>query len=225
MPKFRNIQAVTFDVGGTLIRPWPSVGHVYAEVAAAHGHPGIEHETLNRQFGAAWRAKENFDHSRRAWQELVEKSFAGLVTPAGVGGFFEALYELFASPRAWQLFDDVVPTLEAMRKRPLKLGIISNWDERLRPLLSALKLSPYFELMVISIEAGAAKPAPAIFEQAVAQLGVPAAAVLHAGDSWEEDVLGAREAGLNAVLLDRKQAGKRAESIPSLSRLVDLAGA
>ena len=42
------IRAVTFDVGGTLIEPWPSVGHVYAEVAAQHGWAGLSIEALNR---------------------------------------------------------------------------------------------------------------------------------------------------------------------------------
>ena len=108
-------QAVTFDVGGTLIRPWPSVGAVYAGVAARHGHADIEPEILNRQFAAAWKAKKNFDHSRRAWLDLVEKTFAGLVDQGVVKEFFNDLYDCFSKPQAWQVFDDVYPTLDALR--------------------------------------------------------------------------------------------------------------
>src|SRR5438309_255478 len=89
----RQIRAVTFDVGGTLIRPWPSVGHVYAEVAARHGCANVAAETLNTHFATAWRAKKNFDHSRRAWLDLVEKTFAGLVDQGVVKEFFNDLYD------------------------------------------------------------------------------------------------------------------------------------
>ena len=54
------IQAVTFDVGGTLIEPWPSVGHVYANVAAHHGAPSLPVKVINRQFARAWNVLANF---------------------------------------------------------------------------------------------------------------------------------------------------------------------
>src|SRR5882762_2931087 len=101
MKSLRQIRAVTFDVGGTLIQPWPSVGHVYAEVAARHGHPEIPPETLNHQFAAAWHAKKNFDHSRSAWLQLVQKTFAGSLDGASVQDLFTDLYNRFASPEAW----------------------------------------------------------------------------------------------------------------------------
>ena len=55
MKRFAGIQAVTFDVGNTLIKPWPSVGHIFAEVAAAHGHGNCSPEELNRRFIEAFR--------------------------------------------------------------------------------------------------------------------------------------------------------------------------
>src|SRR2546421_1591307 len=131
----RDIKAVTFDVGGTLIRPWPSVGHVYAEVASRHGCANVAAETLNTHFATAWRAKKNFDHSRRAWLELVEATFAGLIEENSVQGFFDDVYARFAAAEAWRVFDDVHQTLQELQRRRLKVAIISNWDERLRPLL------------------------------------------------------------------------------------------
>ena len=74
----QSIQAVSFDVGGTLIEPWPSVGHVYAAVAVDHGHRGISPATLDRQFAEAWKRKTGFDHSRSAWRALVQQTFTGL---------------------------------------------------------------------------------------------------------------------------------------------------
>src|SRR5690349_7672550 len=110
------VEAITFDVGGTLIQPWPSVGEVYRDVAVRHGHRNLDAETLNRQFVGAWRVKEGFDHSRRAWRELVEASFAGLVEPGAIAGFFEPLYEQFAAPEAWRVFDEAVSMLQSLRR-------------------------------------------------------------------------------------------------------------
>ena len=60
-----QVRAVTFDVGGTLIKPSPSVGHIYAEVAARHGRKKVSPETLNRRFAAAWKGLKSFNHTPR----------------------------------------------------------------------------------------------------------------------------------------------------------------
>jgi putative hydrolase of the HAD superfamily len=218
------LQAITFDVGGTLIRPWPSVGHVYAEVAAQHGLTGIPPETLNHQFAAAWQAKRNFDHSRSGWLDLVQKTFAGSVAEDSVGGFFADLYARFGQPEAWHVFDDVFPALEMLSRRGLKLGIISNWDERLRPLLTKLTLAPWFRAIVISVEAGFTKPSREIFGQTASSLGVPPGSILHVGDSATEDVRGAQAAGLRALLLDRKGSTPPPPSISTLAGLQTVLG-
>jgi FMN phosphatase YigB (HAD superfamily) len=73
-----TIRAVTFDVGGTLIEVWPSVGHVYAEVAAWHGVKGLSAELSDRRFAAAWRATRQFSHSitpSRSWGCRPRPSF------------------------------------------------------------------------------------------------------------------------------------------------------
>ena len=219
MRNLQHIKAVTLDVGGTLIRPWPSVGHVYSEVAARHGHGIITPETLNLQFAAAWRAKAGFDHSRRAWLEVVTRTFAGLMPESSVQGFFSDLYDRFARREAWQVFDDVHPALTTLRERGLKLGIISNWDERLRPLLDRLELTPWFQVIVVSAEVGFPKPAREIFAHAASLLGASPASILHVGDSAAEDIAGAESAGFQAVLLDRKATTDSTASIHRLDAL------
>jgi putative hydrolase of the HAD superfamily len=213
------IRAVTFDVGGTLIEVWPSVGHVYAEVAARHGVNGLSPQLLNRRFAAAWRAAENFNHSRRGWAQLVDASFRGLTERPPSQTFFDELYTRFASPEVWRIFPDVLPTLAALAGRGIKLGVISNWDERLRPLLRRLKLAGRFQTIVVSREVRAAKPAGAIFRHAVRRLGLPSEAVLHVGDSLSMDVRGARAAGFSALLLNRAATTARAGRIKSLREL------
>ena len=213
------IQAVTFDVGGTLIEVSPSVGHIYAEVAGRHGVTGLSASLLNRRFAAAWRAAGAFDHSRRGWARLVNATFRGLTARPPSQTFFAELYARFASPDAWRIFPDVLPTLHALAARGLKLGVISNWDERLRPLLKRLKLADYFEVVVVSREVRASKPVRAIFQHAVRRLGLPPGAVLHVGDDLSMDVRGARAAGLSALLLKRGAAAPRAGQIHSLREL------
>ena len=219
-----SIRAVTFDVGGTLIGVWPSVGHVYAEVAAGHGIKGLSAVSLNRRFSAAWRAAENFSHSRADWAALVDATFCGLTDRPPSQTFFGELYTRFASPGAWRIYEDVIPTLDALAARGLRLGIISNWDERLRPLLDRLKLAGYFETIIVSREVGSPKPSRCIFEHAIRKLGLPPDAVLHVGDSLAMDVRGARAAGLRALLLQRAGGMVRAGQIKSLRALCGLVG-
>jgi putative hydrolase of the HAD superfamily len=219
MTHLTHIQAVTFDVGGTLIKPWPSVGHVYAEVAARHGLEQVPPEALNRQFGAAWRALKGFNHGREEWAALVDQTFAGLSVEPPSQTFFPELYDRFREPEAWQVFDDVVPTLHELASLGINLGIISNWDDRLGPLLERLGLSKYFEAIVISCDVGFPKPSPVIFEHAAKKLGVPPDSILHVGDSLDTDVAGAKSAGFEALLIDRELKEDEEGQIRSLRRL------
>ena len=215
-----SIRAVTFDVGGTLVEPWPSVGHIYAEEAAKFGMAGLQPEVLNRQFASVWKSRNDFDCSRAAWRELVNQTFASLSSEPPGQHCFDAIYNRFATAPAWRVFEDVFPVLEALRVRGFKLGIISNWDERLHPLLGELRLSDRFDAIVVSHDTGYMKPAPEIFRRASAQLRVAADSILHVGDSVTEDVAGARGAGMQAVLLDRALAQCNDGAIPSLAELV-----
>lgn len=212
------ICAVAFDVGGTLIEPWPSVGHVYAEVARRFSAEPPDPARLNQRFAAAWRARSGrFDYSAAAWAEVVAETFAQS-SLARDRRFFAALYEQFAQAEAWRVFDDVTPTLEWLRGRGFKLAVISNWDTRLRPLLARLRLDGWFDAIVVSAEVGVHKPAREIFTCAARRLGVPVASLLHVGDSAREDLAGARDAGLQALLLDRTRAGADA-ALSSLTAL------
>ncbi len=198
-----DIQAVTFDVGGTLIEPWPSVGHIYASVAARHGRADLDPRRLTGQFGAAWKSKTSFDYSLDSWRELVEQTFAGAIPPERLDALFGDIYARFEQPDAWRIFDDVLPALAALRSAGFKLGVISNWDGRLRPLLERLDLSRYFDVIAISVEAGEAKPAPGIFARTAALLEIPPEQILHVGDSLNEDVAGAQAAGFSALRVSR----------------------
>ncbi len=218
-----SIQAITFDVGGTLIEPWPSVGAIYAEVAARHGFHNFTPEQLSRGFRAAWKNHSAFNYSRRGWELLVNQTF-GCAADERLP-FFEELYERFAEPEAWRVFDDVIPILDQLASAGVRMAVISNWDERLRGLLERLKLSRYFETLAISCEVGFPKPSPVIFQHAADKLGLASANILHVGDSAEHDVAGARSAGLAALHLRRGHQGSSANEIQSLTEVLKFAGA
>jgi putative hydrolase of the HAD superfamily len=223
MSAFAGVRAVSFDVGGTLIDPWPSVGHVYAAVAREAGLPEFDPVQLNQRFAAAWRAKVRFDYSRRAWAELVTSTFGGSAAEYGVdSALFERLYDRFTEDRAWRLYADVLPALQGLAARRFKLAAISNWDDRLRPLLRRLALDDYFQVITVSAECHCHKPDPGLFLRAAAQLALEPVQVLHVGDSQTEDFQGARGAGLRALLLKRNAPPQGPGEIGSLWELLRL---
>jgi len=213
------IRAVTFDVGGTLIQPWPSVGDVYAEVAARHGVAAAGAAELNARFRSCWTRRREFQDSRAGWEALVDEVFQGLCPEPPSRTFFPELYERFSQPQAWRIFEDAIPAVDVLRKSGLKLGIISNWDERLRDLLRRLKLADYFQVLAISCEVGAAKPAPGIFEFAASRLGLAPGSILHVGDDPERDIRGAAAAGFRSIRILREGRRGVGDALRSLGEI------
>jgi putative hydrolase of the HAD superfamily len=214
------MQAITFDAGGTLLEPWPSVGHVYAEVAREQRFGIWEPEELNRRFAQAWHDRSAFDYSKSAWARLVARTFENLIPQSDDPNLFEALWQRFAEASAWQVFDDVPSTLTALRGAGWRLAVVSNWDERLHEVLRVTGLAHHFEFILPSIDGPAPKPDVRLFQQAARQLQLPPHAILHVGDSEREDVLGAQAAGFHARLIRRGTPPKPPTQIDSLEALL-----
>ena len=210
-----SVEAVTFDAGGTLIEPWPSVGEVYASVAHEFGID-CSAARLNAQFANAWTTRTGFKYSRDEWHDVVRHSFLGVseVSPQ----LFDAIYERFAQADAWLIYDDVIPTLQRLEAMGLKLAVISNWDDRLIPLLEKLGLATYFDDIIVSAVHGAHKPDPSIFHHAATRLSVPISGLLHIGDNMREDIHGARTAGAVALRI-RRSGPENEHDIQSLTEL------
>jgi putative hydrolase of the HAD superfamily len=213
-----SIRAVTFDVGNTLIEPRISVGHIYAEVAATHGITRLSPEQLNTRFHQAFRANGGVVDTRADWARIVDDTFTGLTVRPPSETFFPELFDRFLQPETWRIYDDVRPALHELAKHGVRLGVISNWDSRLRPLLEALDLAKYFEVFVVSCEAGCAKPAREIFETARLQFSLHPNEILHVGDSIAADVEGARTSGFRSLQIMRGMASGR-DMIGSLHEL------
>jgi putative hydrolase of the HAD superfamily len=218
--RFQDIRAISLDVGGTLIDPWPSVGHVYATVAEECGLPGHDPAVITERFAAAWRSKTSFHYTSQCWADLVVKTFKGAPAEFGLDSpFFQRLYGRFAEADVWRIYDDVFPALRFLKESGYRLVAVSNWDDRLRVLLRNLRLDVFFDAIEVSAESGYHKPAPEIFRRAVEAIGARPETVLHVGDSVVEDYEGAIGAGLEALLLKRGRSAWNAHAIASLSAL------
>ena len=101
------------------------------------------------------------------------------------------------------LFDDVLPTVQILKKRQLTIGLLSNIHRGINDICKELGLGPYLDVIVSSEEAGADKPDPAIFRFALERAGADPAETIHIGDQYLQDVVGARNAGIMPIFIDR----------------------
>jgi putative hydrolase of the HAD superfamily len=122
--------------------------------------------------------------------------------------YFEAVYGHFAEPGVWDLYPEVIEVLDALHAR-FQLGVISNFDGRLRMILEHLSLSKYFAHLFLSSELGADKPDPEIYRRALRLSNVRPDETLHVGDDPERDWAGATGAGLSIFRLDRPRTSLR----------------
>ncbi|MEI7732382.1 MAG: HAD-IA family hydrolase [Verrucomicrobiota bacterium] len=226
MRPVKHVRAVSFDVGGTLIGTSTAVGEIYATVAADFGLKDLDAEWLDRQFLEVWKHKVDFDYSRANWFELVRRTF-GARSADLPGEFFPAVFHRFGEPDVWRIHPDVLPVLDELAGKGIPMAVVSNWDDRLRPLLKRLGLAGYFETIIPSSEVAFHKPSPVVFEEVVRKLRIPPEQILHIGDHYIEDVEGARGAGLQAVQLVRNGKGAAEYHISGLWEvppLVDSSG-
>ncbi len=208
----RRIQAVLFDAAGTLIGLAEPVGTTYARLARRHG---VELPTarLDEAFARVLAAAppnvhrdvplaEAAERERSWWRTRVRETFRAADGMARFDDFescFESLWRHYAEPDAWRVLPGAREGLEALAALGLRLGVLSNFDQRLHGVLAGLGLDAYFDAIVLPADAGAAKPEPAIFLAALSRLGVVAGRALYVGDRADEDVAGATRAGLLAL--------------------------
>lgn len=121
-------------------------------------------------------------------------------------------------------FEDALPALEEVRARGIRTVAASNWDSSLPEVLERVGLGGLFDGVVSSAVVGVTKPGPRLFRAALTLAGADPAEALHVGDSIENDVVGARSVGMQAVLLarDGTTRGDKVRTIRALTELPDL---
>jgi putative hydrolase of the HAD superfamily len=207
-PLIKDARAVLFDAGGTLTHPdWERIIGL-AKRETGHTYDSIE---LRRRFCEALRAVDGRlseervrEHTRRpGW--LFTDMFSALgVEREACDRVVRQVLAAHDERHIWCGLDAEVSRVMAQLKRAgLKLGVISNTEDgRLEELLKLLEIAADFDLLVDSHLVGLRKPDAAIFHYALGQLGVAADEAVYIGDSFGHDVLGAKTAGLRAILLD-----------------------
>jgi putative hydrolase of the HAD superfamily len=209
-PKWDLIRGIVLDAVGTLIKPVPSVADAYAAAARGQGVM-LDREEVRARFTQHYKSDEvrgergpySTDEVTeiRRWRRIVAKVLPEI---SDLERAFHELWDHFGRPESWQCFPDVAPALQSIHAAGIVVCVGSNFDSRLRQVVRGLpELSWAVDTLVISSEVGFRKPHTSFYEAACLRLGLPGNEVLCVGDDIENDVHGAIEAGLSALLLHR----------------------
>jgi HAD superfamily hydrolase (TIGR01509 family) len=211
------LRAVLFDAGNTLL--FLDYIRMAAAVGAAVGMPLTGSELAGGVPAAARSMEGARANDRERATAFLEALFleAG-VPPERLDEVRETLRRLHAERHLWcGIAPDTHDALARLRAAGLRLGVVSNSDGRVEEALEAAGLRDYFDVVVDSTLAGVEKPDPAIFRPALEALGVPPEDALYVGDLYEVDVMGARAAGMPAVLLVAEDAAAPAGCVTAVS--------
>ncbi|XP_014666511.1 PREDICTED: haloacid dehalogenase-like hydrolase domain-containing protein 3 [Priapulus caudatus] len=210
-----HLKLVTVDITNTIIRWRVPVGHYYANKARLFGVDANGDKlqySFNKNWSAHWQEFPNYGvsngmTSKEWWDALVNRTFHD----AGYRGDQETLKSitdaLYTSYKDGNEAARVLPNsgrvLSNLRKAGLKLGVISNYDERIHSLLATLNLAQYFNFVIASREAGVCKPHSSIFRMALEKAGVAPHEAAHIGDNPYLDYHAAKRAGMHAYLINQ----------------------
>jgi len=211
----RRYDAVLFDLGYTLIHFEPEQEIIIQEALRAAGAERSTGE-IQAAMQAGWSdyyrnmatatfpATEEYDNQT---QEMLHRTLLARLDLDGQEistVYAVALESWFSRSGVLRPYPEATEVLDRLVAEGYRLGIVSNWSWNLRQRVAQVGLDGYMELIWGSAYAGCHKPHPAIFRQALEQMALSPGQVLYVGDSYAHDVVGARNAGLDAVLVDRK---------------------
>jgi len=224
------LQTVFLDAGGVLIFPnWTRISDALARqgisveasaLAAAEPHARLVLDD-QKVVGAT-------NDASRGWlffDLILER--AGITLSESTKAALAELHEYHVANNLWELVPDGVrPALTAMREHGLKLTIVSNANGTLRAHLARIGLDRYVDCVLDSCDEQVEKPDPRLFEIALERSGARKESTIHVGDLYNIDIVGARNAGLRAVLLDETNLRTNADCprVRSLAELVERIG-
>ncbi|HLI33232.1 MAG TPA: HAD family hydrolase [Solirubrobacteraceae bacterium] len=228
------LRVLTLDVLGTLLELDQPARRLRE---ALRGEPGVAISPLEAQRALAaefayYRAHHLEGSDRRSLAELRRRCALALAAalPQAQGGApaIETVQAALMAALRFRPFGEVQAALRRARAHGLKLIAVSNWDVSLPCTLERAGLAKLLDGVVCSAGVGAAKPARAPFERALALAGAEPQEALHVGDSIEADVAGAQAVGMRAALLVRAHGAPQQQLqgavpvIASLDQLPDL---
>jgi putative hydrolase of the HAD superfamily len=222
-----RLRAVLFDAGGTLIHP--DHEFILARLRAqgvARDVAAYESARRHAQavVGDLLRSPAPGDDASRARAWFVALLTRLGLPPDRLGAVGESIRERHREGRLWvRPVPGTREMLGELRSAGLALGVVSNADGRVVDYLEAAGLGGCFDLVLDSALVGIEKPDPRIFGLACARLGVAPGEAVHVGDTYEVDVLGARAAGISAVLV-ADEPRPDVPTIPEVTRLPAVLG-
>ena len=224
----RGVNALLIDALGTLLALEDPAPRLRAELARRFGLAVGEAQARVAIAAEIAYYRAHFDDGRDAAAladlraRCAEALRSGLPVDARLRSVgTEELTEALLASLHFTAFPDARPALEQARAHGRRVVVVSNWDVSLVDVLARVGLTPLLDAVVTSASVGARKPAVAIFERALALAGARADEALHVGDSIEDDVAGARAAGIEAVLI-RRDGGVAPAGIPTITTLAAL---
>jgi len=199
-------EAVFFDVDFTLIHPGPRFQAVgYHASCARHG---IDVD-LARFEAAVAGAAAVLDSAAELYDDGLYLKYTRRIIElmGGQGAALDVvsreIYDDWAEHHHFTLYDDVAAALGQLRERGVRIGLISNSHRPLDSFQSHFELDGLISVTVSSSEHGFLKPHPRIFHRALDLMAVSASDAVMVGDSLTHDVLGARQAGMRGILIQR----------------------
>jgi len=221
-----SVRCVLFDAVGTLIYADPPVSAVYAAAARDFGLV-LDKYTVQQRFADAfakhYQADDSPDRQRTSQAQEVERwrSIVAAVFPefGDCEALFQRLWDHFTQPASWRPYDDVVACWRRLMDRGLKLGVASNFDDRLLSICRGL--APFHEskYVFLSSRLGYRKPALHFFRAIEKATKLGPNELLLIGDDWENDFLAAKSAGWQANYLDRTNTAATTIAIRSLAEI------
>ena len=217
-------RAVLLDVDFTLVQPGASLSATgYCAVARRFGLTLEEARYAEARAAAALSHRYDPDlvHDEEVWVTLTENIVRGM------GGEDERAREVAVElTRMWEdshrfeLYDDSLEAVDRLRSAGIKVGLVSNGARDLGLFVAHFGLQ--VDAWLTSRMHGKFKPSPCIFLELLRRLEVRPDQAVMVGDSWADDVEGARRVGVAALLLDRHGLhADRPDAMPSLRAIVD----
>jgi putative hydrolase of the HAD superfamily len=199
------LRAVLFDVDFTLFRPGPELGpEGYRRVGERHGlalDPSKYDDARTAAIDKLQRFRE-LVHDEEVWIAFTEQIVLGMGgDPAGSRACATDMVRQWERHENFALYEDALPVLEELRRHGLKIGLVSNGQRDLEEFAAHHALE--VDAIVGSKAHGRIKPHPSIFVAALRALEVAPDEAAMVGDSYEDDIEGARALGMQAILLDR----------------------
>jgi putative hydrolase of the HAD superfamily len=205
-------RAVFLDALGTLVElepPWISLrDRVPAEVSDEQLKDAVRAEM------AYYREHADEGRDEASLADLRVRCAAVLTERLGAEITVDELVEAIR----FEAYPDAIPALRELRDRGRRLVAVSNWDYSLPSVLERCGLGGLLDGAVSSAVAGARKPDPAIFAAALELARCGPEQALHVGDTPEEDVAGARAAGIRSLLIDRTGNGGDIASLAEIDQ-------